>query len=366
MNPAPTFPQDSKYDRFYKAFRKAVQAHFSALGQDRFGNGFLWFKASFYIGVSVASYALLFLVEPFWAFCIFYVVHGTAIFLLNLNLSHDAAHHCLFRNKKLNNVIFDVFFHLMGSSAYIWKRNHVKYHHHVPNIEGADPDMIVTDLIRFTQNQKWRPMHRYQWLYAPVLYMLHSPIYYFITDFLILFGIRKDPNFPLKERMKALFFKIVHAGYVIVLPIVLLDFAAWQVILAFVGVQMVYSLFLVFGLGIPHLNHEAQVYTPNEDNALEQSWVEVQIFGSLDFNPQGGLTHWLLGGFNTHVMHHLLPGVNHIHYQKLMPVLENLTQEYDLPYTHVTWTQIVRSHFKMLKELGREPDVDHSSMEVAA
>jgi linoleoyl-CoA desaturase len=63
---------------------------------------------------------------------------------------------------------------------------------------------------------------------------------------------------------------------------------------------------------------------------------------------------WYVGGLNFQVEHHLFPRICSIHYPAISPIVEEVAKEHDIPYHHhPTLWQAVRSHYRMLKQLGQ-------------
>lgn len=76
-----------------------------------------------------------------------YFIMGLMVMIIFINLIHDAVHHVLFKNKKLNN-LFVYFFDIMGANSYAWKIRHTRLHHNYPNVMGWDSDIDQSPLAR--------------------------------------------------------------------------------------------------------------------------------------------------------------------------------------------------------------------------
>jgi linoleoyl-CoA desaturase len=63
--------------------------------------------------------------------------------------------------------------------------------------------------------------------------------------------------------------------------------------------------------------------------------------------------NWFCGGLNTHVVHHLFPSVNHIHYYNLTRIIKETASEYDFPYKNYSPIRVFTEHLYFLKKLGR-------------
>ncbi|MEM7110164.1 MAG: fatty acid desaturase, partial [Bacteroidota bacterium] len=61
----------------------------------------------------------------------------------------------------------------------------------------------------------------------------------------------------------------------------------------------------------------------------------------------------LVGGLNHQIEHHLFPNICHIHYRHIARIVKETAREFDVPYYHHrTFLGAVRSHFKLLNQLG--------------
>ena len=70
----------------------------------------------------------------------------------------------------------------------------------------------------------------------------------------------------------------------------------------------------------------------------------------IDENP------FVPGGSNAHASHHLFPRVCHTHYPAIARIIEATAAEYGVRYNAVSLWGMVRSHFRLLYQLGRRPE----------
>jgi linoleoyl-CoA desaturase len=76
-----------------------------------------------------------------------YGLLGVFSALIFLNITHDAAHNCLFKNRKLNNLCI-YFLDLTGANSFIWKIRHINLHHPYPNVPNFDADIKQSNFVR--------------------------------------------------------------------------------------------------------------------------------------------------------------------------------------------------------------------------
>ena len=74
---------------------------------------------------------------------------------------------------------------------------------------------------------------------------------------------------------------------------------------------------------------------------------------SVDYNANSVFLNWTLGGFNAHVLHHLLPNISHVHYLKILPIFRELAKKHGLTYMEMSYRQSLASHFRFLKGMGQ-------------
>ena len=109
-------------------------------------------------------------------------------------------------------------------------------------------------------------------------------------------------------------------------------------------------------LVIPHVNeyavrNEKVVLIKNQDD-----WVLQQLHSSIDSSPGSKSLSWILGGLNTHLIHHLFPNICHVHFRKLTHVLRQTLAVRGVPYIERSFLSGVTDHFKFLKRMGLKPE----------
>ena len=83
-----------------------------------------------------------------------------------------------------------------------------------------------------------------------------------------------------------------------------------------------------------------------------------QLKTTANFAKHSKLVTWYVGGLNFQIEHHLFPNICHVHYKKISNIVKATAEEYGILYNDKkTYFGAVRSHYKMLKELGVKPVV---------
>ena len=335
------------FEQFNFSFRQKLNDYLKHQAHGKCANKDFWIKAALYFSAIMVCYSLLYIVKSYSNFASIYLILGVLIFLYNLNTSHDAAHYSAFKGRKNNIAFFYFNFFLLGNSAWLWRNNHIEKHHPSPNVIHIDPDLFETPLLRIAPHQKRRFFHRFQILYAPMLYALHAPLYYWIQE---QFTIGFHKQMPLKEKVLAYFTKAIHLTLMIFLPFFFTSFSFAQVLLLFILSLMIQSWILVFALGVSHLNNQSITFLPENGDVAHP--IAVQLYSSLDYGGSSKLTHFLFGGFNVHGMHHVIPDVCHIYYLELGNIFSTLAKKYNIKYKSVSYLAMLVSHFTLLWKLG--------------
>ena len=256
--------------------------------------------------------------------------------------------------------MFSLRFNLQGNNAYVWRKNHNESHHLYTNIEGSDIDVLHNPLFRMTDTQSLKPFHKYQFLYAPFLYLLYSLNWFLFRESLMLFNFSSRTikvEIPKIEVVKLIFYKFLYISYMILLPIYLLDFGWQTVLLAFLLNHFMVSILFVGVLGVSHLSDFVQHPKADKEGKVDMSWAKLQMCTSVDYDAESTFFNWTLGGFNAHALHHLLPHVCHVHYLKILPIFRETAQKHGLVYMEMPYRESLLSHFRFLKMMGREKHV---------
>jgi linoleoyl-CoA desaturase len=352
---------------FQQTLNKRVKEYFRTTGQRRSGNGLMAFKVFFFLAWMVVGYALLYTAHTFGQTLLGYFLGISGVLLTVITTGHDASHQALFRSKRLNK-LFSWTWGLLGLSTYFWEAKHHHSHHHFTNIIGYDQDLSQSKLIRFNPRNPYYWFHRYQRFYAPFLYLFFGFFAVTYREFK-LYGIREygvwHSRHGRKELLIILLGKVYFFMVNLILPLVLIPIPAWQIVLCFVLNVAFVGLYIVLVLAIPHINLQSIFKESAPEGTMEVDWFTHAIEVTVDASPDSWLVNWFTGGLNTHVVHHLFPGICHIHYRALTPIVAETAREYGLPYKETTFPRLIRDHFRMLAELGKGPHAGEAFLKKA-
>jgi linoleoyl-CoA desaturase len=349
------FSKDEGSD-FYKEMNLKIEEYFNTKGIKKTGNQKMMFKIFLYFSLDILFFLLMISSSTLPGFYCFYLLMGLSVLLTAFNVSHDAAHGVAVKSKRWNELLFSVSFNLQGNNAYVWGKNHNESHHLYTNIEGSDIDVLHNPFFRMTETQELKWFHKYQFLYAPLLYLFYSLNWFFFRETLMLFDKSSRTikiEIPKKEIAKLILYKLIYVAYMIVLPICLLPFGWVPVIVVFVLNHFLVSLLFVGVLGVSHLSDDVEHPLPNEQGELNMSWPKLQMITSVDYNCDSKLLNWTLGGFNAHALHHLYPNICHVHYLDLVPLFRETAKKHHIAYKEMSYRASLTSHFRFLRKMGR-------------
>ena len=279
---------------------------------------------------------------------------------------HDA-NHASFSTSQLVNRLAGFTGDLLGASSWIWRFKHNNLHHGNTNMVGFDADIDQAPFARLAPDQPWRPWHRYQHLYMWVLYGFLTLQWFLISDFVDLknhgIGRQRFARQPRRRDVGMIAFgKVLHAGWAIALPLV---YHRWWVVLTFyLAISWTVGLLLATMFQLAHCAEPADF--PSADTPRRgPDFIAHQLRTTVDVHCRtrigAGALHWLMGGLDYQVEHHLAPRLPHTVYPLVARRLNVACNACDLTiHSHATPWQAVRSHARWLKAMGTHPEKSRS------
>lgn len=346
--------------RIYRQIREKATSYFLIKGKNRHANSFFWIKLVVLTVISVSGYSLMLTATGFGGIMAGYLIFGFALLLLSMNAGHDAAHHAVTGNVQIDDRLFRFVFALQGLSGYLWQIRHNHSHHIFPNIHEQDSDLELGGFIILDRYDKVKPIHRYQHLYAPVLYMFATLVLFFYQDYEMLerrkHGNLRIGRIPPHEWFRFAMAKTIHLGLYLFLPVYFGSAGNWEIAGAFILMHFSLSLFMMFTFVISHHVEEVPYVVPSSVNLIDDNWVHHQITTTIDFNENSRFANFIFGGFNLHVAHHLFPEVSHVHYPALTRIIRETLLENGCAqwYKSFSFWQGCRSHLRHLRSVGQQ------------
>ncbi len=310
------------------------------------------FSLSWFIG----SYALWYVGQ--WSYTEFfalYIFQGLAQIYMFLNIAHDANHNSI-SNKRFVNKALSYTLDICGISSYMWRIMHNVGHHSVMNVHGEDEGIHAHEVFRFSPHTPWNKMHRFQHIYVYFMYMFTSLDFIFVKDLEYLFFNSnkhiQEMKHPIHEWVTIIGSKLCYLGYMIALPVIVLGFSVWQVILAFLVTHFIMGIVAAWIIQIAHLI-DINEFPGTKD---ELDFVDHIFATTTDYSTRSRVANFICGGLNHHVIHHIYPHVAHTHYPKLTKIVRETAAEFGVDYRENRYMyQAMAHHIQHLRILGQPP-----------
>lgn len=345
---------------FAKTLSQRANEYFRQQKRSKYGNFRMISKTIFGFTLWFASYVLLISnwLSPAGLIGI-YVLHGFAQLHMGLNIAHDANHNAYSKNERVNRILSYVF-DLVGLSSYVWRLQHNDSHHHFVNVLVADSAVGYDGLFRVSPRMERRWFHRYQHIYAPIIYCLSTLDWVFAKDYRSLlferqFGNHTVYKHPRQELIILFGAKAFYYTYMLVLPLIFLSVPWYSVILAFFVMHLCIGFVVALTFQPNHFTENSGFPELNKDGHITNDFIKHVFENTTDYARGNPLMCWAIGGLNLHMVHHMFPKVCHVHYPALTEILRTTAKEYGLVYSeHKTLTGAFIAHLKWMKILGKE------------
>lgn len=294
------------------------------------------------------------------------VVFGFANALVAFNIAHDAAHYALFKSRNLNS-IFAYTFNMIGVNRYIWELKHNKSHHSFTNVPAYDTDIEQVKIARIVDHKPLKWFYRYQHIYLPFLWPFTSVFLLFVKDFQM-FATKDYGNYyyekhPRKEYVILFLSKAIYVTYAIVIPYLVLQLVWWKFLIGFAVMHFVLGLFLAIIFFPAHVLDDTSFPKPDEKGHINNSWMMHQVETTSNFGVNSRFLHWISGGLNTHIAHHLYPQVCHIHYYEMSKIIRQTANEHGIKIIEHNLWEAISSHLRLLKHMGQNEKLITSKTE---
>lgn len=252
-------------------------------------------------------------------------------------LVHDAGHRQIFASRRANAIIGVPLATLgIGLSYRWWVHDHNRHHAH-PNEPGRDPGIDFGALAFTTAQASERGRlaqfaYRYQaQFFFPLLLLTALSLHVYSARYLL----RCDLGARAWERT---LFAAHFVGYIAALVWVLSPIKA----MVFVVVQQ--ALFgLYVGCSIAP-NHKGMAMLDADDHG-DFVWRQVVTSRNIRY---GRLVHFIFGGLNFQIEHHLFPSMPRSNLRRAQPIIQRFCEEYSLVYTE---TGLLASYTQALSHL---------------
>jgi linoleoyl-CoA desaturase len=355
-------PTPAKYlprGQFSVELRERVEAYFSSRNLSKRDVPAMYRKTFVIFAWCGLSYAGLLAASAAWQGIVLSISLGLAMAAIGFNIMHDGSHSAYSRRPWVNELMARSL-DLLGGSAYFWRFKHLIAHHTYTNISGQDDDLALAKLGRLSPHAPWRRLFRFQHIYVWALYALLALEWQTTGEFRSLISGRRVgmTAVPFPGRREHLLFwvgKVIFFGLAFAVPLLLHPWRHVLACYAIAAVTLGFVLAVVFQLA--HCVEEAHFEQPTVDDAVvNKEWAVHQAEATVDFAPHNRMVTWYVGGLNYQIEHHLFPGICHMHYPALAPVVEAVCRKYGVRhFSHPTLGAAVRSHMRWLRKMGCRP-----------
>lgn len=348
--------------RLFSELRKRVKQRVDSIPEDR--SKYLMIKTFILPLVYFGSYFIaIFNGDKPGLYVGLFVLMGLTLVLIYLNIIHEAAHHNVFKNKKLNRWVLYIF-DLIGANSYIWEKRHIVSHHHYPNVDGWDTDVEQSGPIKIFPHVEAKGIQKYQDKYIFFAYPFYLFNWMLLRDFKDFFSknrvIRKVHGpAPTVEKLKLIGFKLFYLFYQVAVPILFLNVSFGLAFGAWVLQIFVASIFALFVLLPLHPLPDNAFPLPDEENVLPYSWMRHQLEVTNDLKENNWFIRHVLGNFNFHVAHHMFPNYNYAYYNEVTEEIEKFAKEHGFVYKRFPLFTALRKHYQLLKLNAHNQPLHH-------
>lgn len=340
---------------FKLELRRRVDAYFARTGKSRHADGRMVAKTITFLAAGIGLMALLFSgVLPALAALPVAMVLGLVVAGIGFNIGHDAVHGSYSGNRKIDAVL-GFSFDLLGASSYNWSRAHNVVHHTYTNVPGADHDLEPGPFLLLKPHANPPRIYRLQHVFAFPLYALTMVSWVFKKDFEQIFDRTMTGRAASKRGVLSMVLgKLLHFSVFLVLPMLVTPYAWWQVALGYLAMLAAIGFTLAVVFQLAHVVEGPAFPEVDATSHLPDGWATHQLRTTANFSQGSPVAAFFFGGLNNQIEHHLLPGVCHIHYPELAPLVKECAADHGLPYfTSGTFLQALGAHVRTLYRLGR-------------
>ncbi len=362
---------DNRNNLFYQSLKSSVDQYFETNKIKKTGDWRLYIKTITLVGSAVAIYcSLLFLNLSTLPALLMCGLLGYIFACIGFAVMHDANHGSYSTNPVINDAL-GLTANALGASSFFWKQKHNIIHHTYTNIDGIDDDIAKSPIIRHCQTQKWVPAHKVQHLYLIPIYALSSIFWLFFMDFAKYFTrkIFTTEAWKMTTKNKVIFWitKIGYVTFYMIIPAMVWGFWPWLAGFFVLHAVMGLTLSIVFQLAHVVENTEFENVALDETKHIETAWAEHELKTTSNFAMGNKVVSWFVGGLNYQIEHHLFPKVSHVHYPAISKIVMEKCKEFNLPYNkYDTMIEAVASHFRVMKSLGKAPEVQKRKPQMQA
>ncbi len=343
---------------FFKDLKENIDRYFAEAQIDPAGNAKLYLKGGIQMATAAALYVVLVFFTPIPLISIpLSILLGLNLGVIGFNVMHEGGHQSFSKHSWINQASA-YSLNMLGGITYFWKIKHNVNHHTFTNIDGMDSDIDARPFMRMHAEQPRYWFHRFQHIYWVALYGISYIAWVFYEDFQKYFSGRHSANStPKKLALNEHFIfwgtKIMYVSAYIVIPVIMVGWL--PALIGFFIVTFVTGLSISVVFQLAHVVEDTQFHSPHHQDALaKQEWAIHQLNSTANFATGSKVLHWLLGGLNFQIEHHLFPRISHIHYPAVSRFVKEACARSNVTYIeYKSMFHALVSHLMHLKRLGR-------------
>lgn len=348
-------------DNFYSTLRIRINDYFKNNNLQKQDDPGMYLKTIIQLTLWAGIYACM-LSNYFhgWSLFILQLAFHFTMFLMSVGIAHDGSHSSYSKHPWLNRIMYRVF-DLIGINSHMWEYNHNLSHHYVPNIPLYDSAIDSFGLFRFHPRAKYHSFHRYQHIYIFFLYALSTLFKIFFLDFFSFarkrIGNMEVSKHSIRDILYLVITKIVVISYTLIIPILVINVPAWQIICGFIAGNIIMGITLGAVFQVTHLSNSTLFVEPDKEGMIHNSFSRHILATTADFSVDNKIITWISGGLNLHVTHHLFPKISQVHLPALTKIVGKTAKEFNISYiAHPSVFTAIRSHLQLLKKLGKQEE----------
>ena len=346
-------------NNFITSLRFEVNKYFSQNQIEKTANLNMYLKCILMLSIYITPYCLMIsgCVDNslFW---LCWLLMGFGMAGVGMCIMHDGNHNSFSNNRNINKIM-GFTLQLLGGTYKNWKIQHNQLHHKYPNVIHHDPDVSPVKLLRFSPDSDYKKIYRFQFIYAWFLYGLMTFSFATIKEFKQLIEWSRNEiitAIQFRQLMLELIgWKIMYYFFILIIPILVLNISFLEWFSLFFLMHFVAGFLLAIVFQTAHIMPDCKHLKYSEKLDLN-TWAVNQLLTTSNYSPNNKLFSWLIGGLNYQIEHHLFPGICHVHYAKISPIVKKVASDYNLPYHYKkNFLQAIVAHGKMLYDLGQVP-----------
>jgi linoleoyl-CoA desaturase len=337
--------------------RREVAQSFRERGVSIHANAAMHARTAAMLAMLIGPYLVLVLAAPTGVPALLLCIAvGVGLAGLGFAPCHDALHGAYASRRWINHGL-GYLFEAMGANARLWRLGHNRVHHTFTNLHDMDDDLDGSPLIRISPRRPRRRYHRWQAWYALPLYAFATLNWILLKDYRTYFrrriGALENPRPTVRGFLGLLPGKLVHYGWTIAIPLLVLQPSAGAFLAGFLAMHATAGLLLGVTFQLAHAVDDVEFPDP-EVRTLQDSWMVHQMRTTANFARSNRLLTWYVGGLNYQVEHHLFPNVCSVHYPRIAPIVAACAARHGVPYhDRPTIRAALAAHWRLLIRHGR-------------